>query len=142
MRCRSVNILFVVAFCLGTLPAGLWAYGGGAGTPDDPYLIDTAEHLNAIGAEPNDWDKHFRLTADIDLSAYTGSQFNLIGLYRAALDPNEDLEVPFSGVFDGQGHTIANLTYEVAGDEDPADGWVRGIVVRPLKQDSFMRRRG
>ncbi len=121
MKCRSVPALFLVAFCLGALPAGLWAYGGGTGTPEDPYLIETAEHLHAIGAEPNDWDKHFRLTEDIDLSAYTGSQFNLIGLHR------EDLEIPFSGVFDGQGHTIANFTYEVAGHEDPADGWVRYI---------------
>jgi len=127
MEKRHEYISFVMILCLGALPTGLWAYGGGSGTPEDPYLIYTAEEMNSIGLNLADWDKDFRLMADLDLSAYTGNQFNLIGLYRAAQDPNEDLEVPFSGVFDGQGYTIANFTYEVTGDEDPADGWVRGI---------------
>ena len=42
-------------------------YGGGTGEPNDPYLIYTPEQMNAIGAEPNDWSKHFKLMADIDL---------------------------------------------------------------------------
>ena len=54
-------------------------YGGGSGTAEDPYLIYTAEEMNAIGADPNDWDKHFLLMADIDLSGYMYSSFNLIG---------------------------------------------------------------
>jgi len=86
-------------------------YGGGSGTVEDPYLIDTAEQMNTIGAEPNDWDKHFKLVADIDLKDFGGSSFNLIGsgLY------------PFKGVFDGNGHTISNLTYVVTGNQEPAD---------------------
>jgi The GLUG motif len=77
-------------------------YGGGTGEPNTPYLIATAQHLNAIGTEPGDWSKHFLQTADIDLGAFTGDQFNIIGT-----DPN----TPFRGVFDGQGHTIANFRY-------------------------------
>ena len=84
-------------------------YDGGTGEPNTPYLIGTAEQLNAMGAEPNDWDKHFKLTADIDLSDFT---------YDTALiapvtisDVNYLLEgIPFAGVFDGDGHRIFNLT--------------------------------
>jgi hypothetical protein len=42
-------------------------YGGGSGTADDPYLIATAEDLIALGDDPNDYNKHFILTDDIDL---------------------------------------------------------------------------
>jgi rhodanese-related sulfurtransferase len=83
-------------------------YGGGTGEPNDPYLIYTAEHLNTIGTEPNDWEKHFRLMADIDLAGF---------LYDAALiapdgDPCDPAFVgtSFMGVFDGNGHAISHLT--------------------------------
>ena len=75
-------------------------YGGGNGGPNDPYLIYTTEQMNAIGAEPNDWDKHFKLMVDIDLRSYTG--FNIIGI---------DRDNPFTGVFDGNGHTVSNFSY-------------------------------
>jgi len=91
-----------------TYPLLSWQkYGGGTGEPNDPYLIYTAEHLNALGAEPNDYDKHFRLMADIDLSGYSYD--------RAVIAPDVD-EVkeryqgtPFTGGFDGNGQTISNL---------------------------------
>jgi rhodanese-related sulfurtransferase len=83
-------------------------YGGGTGEPNDPYLIYTAEQMNGIGSEPNDWDKHFKLMANIDLSKYTAEEFNIIGerYYEAGWTGR-----PFSGVFDGNGHTISNLSY-------------------------------
>ena len=84
-------------------------YGGGRGLPADPYLIYIAEDIQTIGANPIDWNKHFKLMADIDLGGYTGSQFNLIGEYSG-------IEVcegrVFIGVFDGGGHTISNFTYD------------------------------
>jgi hypothetical protein len=79
-------------------------YGGGSGTADDPYLIAAAEQMNAIGLNPEDWGKHFRLVTDIDLKELTGSVFHPIAL--------------FNGVFDGDGHTIANLTLVITGSED------------------------
>ena len=42
-------------------------YGGGTGEPNNPYQIATAEDLMALGDSPEDYDKHFILTADIDL---------------------------------------------------------------------------
>ncbi|MHC4737990.1 MAG: right-handed parallel beta-helix repeat-containing protein [Planctomycetota bacterium] len=76
-------------------------YASGSGTEASPYLIYTAEQMQAIGSNPVDWDKHFKLMVDIDLSGYTGMEFNIIG--NAAM--------PFTGSFDGDGHTIANFTY-------------------------------
>jgi hypothetical protein len=42
-------------------------YSGGTGDPNDPYQIGTAMDLIALGNEPTDYDRHFILTADIDL---------------------------------------------------------------------------
>jgi hypothetical protein len=83
-------------------------YGGGTGEPNDPYLIYTAEQMNTIGAEPNNWDKHFKLMADIDLSVYAGTDFNIIGY---CVDWGSSDNKPFAGVFDGNGHTISNYSY-------------------------------
>ena len=69
MPCTPISLVTLTAY-LFVLPAQA-QYGGGTGEPNDPYLIYTAEHLNAIGAEPNDWDKHFKLMADINLSGYS-----------------------------------------------------------------------
>jgi hypothetical protein len=60
-------------------------YGGGAGEPDDPYLVRTPQQMNAIGANPSDWDKHFKLTADIDLAGFSGTQFNIIGTLQTPM---------------------------------------------------------
>jgi len=110
----------VVAICALILALSTLAqaqYGGGTGEPNDPYLITTAEQMNAIGADPNNWDKHFKLMADIDLSAYSGTEFNLIGAETTAFwmrDPGDS--EPFVGVFDGNGHSISNFTYTCNGE--------------------------
>ncbi len=109
-RNRAFQMLFLVGVAMLTLlQAANAQYGGGTGEPNDPYLIWTAEQMNAIGADPNDWDKHFKLMADIDLSAYDGQDgravFNIIGYRRSWEDKN-----PFSGVLDGSGYAVRNLT--------------------------------
>ncbi len=105
-RCQAVlwAIPAVIAACLVSVPVQA-KYGGGAGTPDDPYQIWTPEQMNAIGAEPNDWDKHFTLMADIDLSQYSPDKFNIIGYLDLGTYK------PFAGVFDGNGHTISSFTW-------------------------------
>ncbi len=97
-----------------TYPLLSWQkYGGRTGEPNDPYLIYTAEHLNALGTEPNDYDKHFKLMADIDLSGYTYD--------RAVIAPDMNAVTlwdfdgtSFTGVFCGNGHVISNVT--ITGD--------------------------
>jgi len=77
----------------------------GEGTQDSPYLISTAEQLNMIGMLQRELDKHYKLTADIDLGAYTGTTFNRIGNESSA----------FAGVLNGDGHAISNFSYTSAG---------------------------
>jgi hypothetical protein len=81
-------------------------YGGGGGTAEDPYLVCTAEQMIQIADNPEDWDKHFRLIEDIDLSGYTGHQFHII---------SKGWQEPFMGVFDGGGHVISNFSYIIEG---------------------------
>jgi len=83
-------------------------YGGGTGELNDPYLIYTVEHLNTIGAEPNDWNKHFKLMADIDLSGYSYDK----AVIAPDLDPCDlsFIGTSFTGVLDGNSHKISNLT--------------------------------
>ncbi len=81
-------------------PSARAQYGGGTGEPNDPYLIYTAEQLQAIGDDPNDWSKHFKLMADLDLAAYPDFLIPIKGGRGRG----------FSGVFDGNGHTIVNFT--------------------------------
>jgi hypothetical protein len=98
-------ILLIMKVCFSCFTAYA-KYGGGTGEPNDPYLICTAEQMNTIGAEPNDWDKHFKLIADIDLSNFTNMDFNIIG-YWLSRSRNK----PFTGVFDGNSNTISNFSY-------------------------------
>jgi hypothetical protein len=90
--------------CVLALPANA-NYSGGTGEPNDPYQIATAADLIALGETPDDYDKHFILTADIDLDP------NLPG--RKVFD-NAVIagawKLPFTGVFDGNGRTISHLT--------------------------------
>ncbi len=103
------KITVFVVICCCSLPAQA-KYGGGTGGPNDPYLIFDANQMNAIGADSNNWDKHFKLMADVDLGSYTGTAFNIIG-YRVSSSDNK----PFTGVFDGSGQTISNFTYASTG---------------------------
>jgi len=67
-----------------------------AGTAGEPYLISTAEQMNEIGANPGDWNKHFMLIADVNMSDIAGTDYNII----------ED----FTGTFDGNDCTISNFS--------------------------------
>ncbi len=88
-------------------------YSGGSGTAFAPYEIATAADLIALGETPEDYGKHFILTADIDLDPNLpgGKVFD-----RAVIAPDMDCNdlgfqgTAFSGVLDGGGHVISHLT--------------------------------
>ena len=85
-------------------------FAGGRGTQEDPYRIETAEQLAKI----KDYrDKAFILASDIDLSSY--GNWDPIGTFNMESDDPEKSEaaessLAFVGRFDGNGHTISNLT--------------------------------
>jgi len=97
--------------------ASLSEFLTGNGVEDNPYLIYTGQELNLIGLFPCDWDKHFKLMVDIDLSDFDGREgrpvFNIIGSGKKSR-----AGVPFTGVFDGNGHKIANSTYNIEEDAE------------------------
>jgi hypothetical protein len=91
---KSVYLLTVVALLV--FIGNVWAqYSGGIGTDSYPYQISTAADWVALSQEPNDWNQHFILTADIDFS---GAPLTPVGTNKA-----------FTGVFDGTNHILSNF---------------------------------
>ncbi|MBN1765595.1 MAG: hypothetical protein JW860_10085 [Sedimentisphaerales bacterium] len=104
---RLILIIFTFLCVCPPVYAQPWS---GLGTQAEPFLIEDANDMQAIGAHPEHWDKHFLLTNNIDLSAFDGQDgrdpYNIIGYYESDLDNH-----PFTGSINGDGHTISNLTY-------------------------------
>ena len=102
-------VMAIFLLTLAVLSANTFAtgtYDDGDGSQGNPFQINTPAQMDEIGQHPEDWDKCFILTADIDLSGYTGTAFHIIGT---------DYDNPFTGVFDGNDHTISNFTYSSTG---------------------------
>jgi hypothetical protein len=115
MRPRSRDLApLTLAFFALCLPTAMAKYGGGSGTVEAPFLISTPEDFQAIGDNPADWDKRFKLTQDIDLSGYDETSLRMIGRW-AALGSFDNR--PFQGNFDGNGKTIANFHYRNMADQ-------------------------
>ncbi len=110
------TLFLTLITCLFVLPAHA-KYSGGTGEPNDPYQIATAADLIALGDDPNDYDKHFIMTADIDLDPNLPDRkvFD-----KAVIAPDTDPATiwfqgtPFTGAFDGNGHVISHMT--ITGD--------------------------
>ena len=109
---RILAGLMVSIMMLSLFPIGTWAAGlSGSGTLADPYVITTAAELNAIR---NDLSANYKLGNDIDLSdSEYDNAWNPIGTYIPDTDDPSgevpDLIYAFTGVFDGDGHTITGL---------------------------------
>lgn len=80
------------------------AFSGGAGTVDNPYKISSVADLQALATAVNNNNSfsgiYFELTTDITLSG----EWTPIGINRQLAS-----NYPFSGTFDGGGHTISGL---------------------------------
>lgn len=86
-------------------------FAGGSGTEEEPYEIENAEQLCAFRDSVNDGScggyagEYICLTSDIDLQDVDWEPIGNMG----DMEANSTV---FMGNFDGQGHTIAGLTYE------------------------------
>ena len=93
MRYCSALMFIVLAF-------QLHAFAGGDGSANDPYQVSTLAELQDVGSHLG---SHFIQTADIDATDTAnwndGNGFVPIG---SSTDP-------FTGSYDGQGHSITNL---------------------------------
>ncbi|MCF7958425.1 MAG: hypothetical protein K9M57_08260 [Phycisphaerae bacterium] len=116
---RRINIVVLMTVMLmggSVMAAGTYSGGDGL-TEATAYQIATAADLDEVGNHSEDWDKHFILTADIDMSGYSYT--------KALIAPditNSNTEfdgIPFSGVFDGDGYIISGMTIDTnGGNED------------------------
>ncbi|MBR3947599.1 MAG: hypothetical protein IKJ56_10945, partial [Bacteroidales bacterium] len=90
-----VHYPLLILLCLFFSVNAFAQYGGGNGTEGNPYIISTAAHLSELATNVNGGNaysgKYFKLTANIS------SGNTMIGSYSS---------YPFSGTFDGDGHTI------------------------------------
>ena len=107
----------------------------GSGTKNDPYQIGTAEGLkwfrdkvnNAKNAANNIEDTKIcaELTKDIDLSGEAWTPIGIGGAFYAGTPP-------YSGTFDGKGHTIKNLSIDSSAHYVGLFGYVYGGTIRNL----------
>lgn len=77
-----------------------FVYQAGSGTEEDPFQVGSEVSFQRLGAAPGEWDKHFVLTADLDLQG-------------ASLTPIGTWESPFTGVFNGNGRVIRNAVIDL-----------------------------
>jgi len=92
---RTTHVIpLLIAVCFLGSPAQA-QYAGGSGTSKDPYLIATIQDVLDLSDSTADWNRRFKLTADIDLSGVH---------WTDAVIQN------FEGGFHGDGHLIRNLS--------------------------------
>ena len=125
----TILLLVSLTICFSALPAQA-KYGGGSGTANDPYRIYRAEEMNAIGTNPGDWNKHFMLIEDVNMSDIAGTDYNVIET--------------FTGTFDGNDCTISNFSLTSTRQENTGlFGTVGGQIknLRLLNPDIFAQGR-
>ena len=89
----------------------------GTGTEANPYIIRTVDQFKAFGSKlVADETRWFKLAADIDLSAETT---------WTQLHPSADTQ---RFVFDGQNHTVRNLTTSLSSGYPSIFGAINGTV--------------
>jgi hypothetical protein len=124
--------LLVVGFLAVMLTSSAFGYSGGSGTESDPYLIDNKADLLELGATTSDYGKCFKMTFDINLS---GTNFT-----RAVIASDTDSissgfqGTEFTGVFDGNGKKILDLSISGGSDGDYI-GLFGGVLYRGEVKD-------
>lgn len=131
------KILILISFILCVTSSALNAqFSGGSGTEQDPWQISSLDDL----VEMNDWsayaDDYFMVTNHIDASATSDPNYNSgIGFEPIGVGNGRE---PFSGVFDGNNHTISGLNINgVSSDYLGLFGKVSGAEIKNLKLDSM-----
>jgi hypothetical protein len=101
------RLLLAVIIEVLVLSSVSFGYSGGSGTPQAPYQISDANDLLELAAEPNDYNKCFILTADINMQSQVFT--------TAIIAPDTNSKggfqgTSFTGTFDGSSHKTTNFT--------------------------------
>jgi The GLUG motif len=102
MKTRTTFILSFTVILTLAAGSAFGKYSGGTGGTDDPYRIASASDLTALAADTGDLGKAFVLVNDIDLSGVT-------------MTPIGNNVLSYTGVFDGNDHSIRNLVINTPG---------------------------
>jgi hypothetical protein len=115
MKCK---VMLLVAVFFSVISMNVFAYSGGTGTAIDPYLISNKADLFQLDSTIDDYDKSFKMTADIDLAG-TNFTHAIIGALGHENTRSGYEGYYFTGVFDGDRHAIKNMTISAgAGETD------------------------
>lgn len=103
--------LFLILTLLCAMVQGAWAWDGN-GTKDNPWLIKTTADLDYIAERVNSGartysGKYFKLCNDITYDNTKDNNYTPIGGHI------DDKDRPFSGNFDGCGHTISGIRFSI-----------------------------
>ena len=111
---KKIAVTVIVIATISNVLAG--TYNGGAGTEMYPYHIADANDIEELRVTSDDWNLHFIMTADIDLSGTVYPDAVIAPDTNSSSDHFQG--IPFTGVFDGNDHTISNLTINSTGSFD------------------------
>ena len=111
--------------CNGSKSISFIVYGfDGEGTDEFPYIISNTDQWDAFASEVNLGNacsgKHVKLTADISVTTMVG--------YRV----NDSDNKPFSGTFDGDGHTITATIEDNSNQGTAPFRYIDGATIRNL----------
>lgn len=97
---KSFKVIFLVLTIFIIANKNIYAqFAGGSGTEEDPYLVETADHLNNVREF---LDSQFKQIMDINLDI---APYN-IGEGWVPIGSTNNY---FTGIYDGQDYTITNL---------------------------------
>ncbi len=106
-------------------------YTGGSGSLNDPYQISTVADWQHLMDTDTDWDKHFVLTADLDMQGVT---LTPIGYYK--MNPRRKKE--FSGSLEGNGFTIRNIGIDMPNEDNVGlFGYTEGSVLKNINIENM-----
>lgn len=114
-------------------------FAGGKGTLQNPYQIKTAKQLENIGKNKSTLKAHYILVKDLNLKHKT---FKNIGSMSGENMKKGDFSKAFSGSFNGNGHTIKNVTIRQEKNEmgaglfEASTGTIKNVKLKNIKASS------
>ena len=102
--------------------------GSGSGTESDPYLIFYADQLTQVRNYLGKDGVYFKLMADIDLGDWLNDNSPSEGWQPIGVEGAR-----FKGIFDGDGHTISNISIKRASTDNVGFfGYTDGATIKNL----------
>ena len=104
----------------------------GSGTQEDPWRIESAADFNEFAVDANYWDDYTRLETDVNLA---GRTYSIAVVAPDIYNYNTSFNgTAFTGVFDGNDHSIINLNIDGGANNDFLGlfGYIDGGEVRNL----------